>query len=65
MNDQMVEFDFQVKGESWHFAKKWNTARYVRKSYRIVYLLAVIINYKIDDTLQNISTKQQKYTKCT
>ena len=34
-------------------------------SYRIVYLLAVIINYKIDDTLQNISTKQQKYTKCT
>ena len=28
MNDQMVEFDFQVKGESWHFAKKKrNTAR--------------------------------------
>ena len=22
MNDQMVEFGFQVKGESWHFAKK-------------------------------------------
>ena len=31
MNDQMVDFDFQVKGESWHFAKKGNTARFVRK----------------------------------
>ena len=31
MNDQMAEYDFQVRGESWHFAKKQNTARYVRK----------------------------------
>ena len=22
MNDQMIEFDIQIKGESWHFAKK-------------------------------------------
>ena len=27
MNDQMVEFGFQGKGESWHFAKKRNTVR--------------------------------------
>ena len=25
MNDQMVEFDFQVKGEFWQFAKKNET----------------------------------------
>ena len=25
MNDQMVEFGIQAKGESWHFAKKRNT----------------------------------------
>ena len=31
MNDQMVEFGFQGKGESRHFAKKRNTARYVGK----------------------------------
>ena len=35
MNDQMVEFGFQVKGESIHFAKKQNTARYVRKGCHI------------------------------
>ena len=28
-NDQMVECDIQVKGESWHFAKKRNQDRYV------------------------------------
>ena len=35
MNDQMVEFGFQAKGESWHFAKKRNTDRYVRKGCHI------------------------------
>ena len=35
MNDQMVEFDFQVKDESCHFAKKRNTDRYVRKGCHI------------------------------
>ena len=35
MNDQMVEFGFQVMGESWHFAKKRNTDRYVRKGCHI------------------------------
>ena len=35
MNDQMVEFGFQVKGESWHFAKKRNTDIYVRKGCHI------------------------------
>ena len=29
--DQMVEFGFQAKGESWHFAKKRNIDRCVRK----------------------------------
>ena len=31
MNDQMVEFGFQGKGKSWHFAKKRNTDKYVGK----------------------------------
>ena len=35
MDDQMVEFGFQVTCESWHFAKKRNTDRYVRKGYLI------------------------------
>ena len=35
MNDEMVEFDVQAKGESWHLAKKWNTDRYVRNGCRI------------------------------
>ena len=35
INDQMVEFGFQVKGESWHFAKKRNTDGYVRKGCHI------------------------------
>ena len=35
MNDQMVESDFQIKGESGHFAKKTNTARYVSKGFHI------------------------------
>ena len=35
MNDQMVELGFQVKGESWHFAKKRDTDRYVRKGCHI------------------------------
>ena len=35
MNDLMVEFDISVKGESWHFAKKQNTARYVCKGCHI------------------------------
>ena len=29
MNNHMVDPHFQVKGESWHFAKKRNTYRYV------------------------------------
>ena len=29
MNDHMVDSHFQVKGDSWHFAKKGNTSRYV------------------------------------
>ena len=35
MNDQMLEFDIQAKSESWHFAKKRNTAWYVRKGCHI------------------------------
>ena len=35
MNDQMVEFGFQGKGKSWHFAKKRNTARCVGKGCHI------------------------------
>ena len=34
-NDPMVEFGFQGKGESWHFAKKRNTARYFGKGCHI------------------------------
>ena len=34
-NDQMVEFGFQVKGESWHFVQKRNTVRYVGKGCHI------------------------------
>ena len=29
MNNHMVDSHFQVKGKSWHFAKKRNTSRYV------------------------------------
>ena len=29
MNNHMVDSYFQVKGKSWHFAKKRNTSRYV------------------------------------
>ena len=35
MNDQMAEFGFHVKGESWHFAKKRNSDRYVHKGCHI------------------------------
>ena len=35
MNDQMVEFGFQAMGESWHFAKKRNTDRCVRKGCHV------------------------------
>ena len=35
MKDQMVDFGFQVKGGSWHFAKNLNTLRHVRKGCHI------------------------------
>ena len=46
MNDQMVEFGFQVKGESWHFAKKRNTAISSQIS-KLMISLSLFCNYEM------------------
>ena len=55
MNDHMVASHFQVKGDSWHFAKKRNTSRYVFKRWHITSKLPLTDKFTIIPQLWDVT----------